>query len=132
MNFTELVQMQDGTEYEIKTRVSWSDFMRVDHAGERMLFVLNGETFNSLDDLKSATQDFDGEIKAEMVYNEQEKTRLRLETRLVGMSKAQISRLPLLHVVQLIARIVELENEEKAKIAEVTNPQNPTTSPSLI
>ena len=35
-------------------------------------------------------------------------------------------------LLAVLEKSKELENEEKAKIAEVTNPQNPTISPSLI
>ena len=132
MAYTEIVTTQDGTDYEIKTRLSWADALRVDGAGERMLVYLEDEVFGSIDEAKDVLgDDFKGELKFEMVLDKEEKARVRLESRLVGLSKKQIAQIPYIHVMQILARIIELEQAEKKAISELIA-GNPTTTPSLI
>lgn len=133
MSFVETFTCSDGTAYELKTRLSWVDQARIDDMSS-IVFEFDGQAIRGMEQMQAfltseaQAGDFDGFIRMEIKTHAAEQAIARLNARLVGMNARQILGLPRAHVVQLLARIAELEAEEAAELAALT-PGNPTTRP---
>lgn len=112
------------TVYRLRTRLPWKQQSKIDSVG--MQFVISGR------DMQALTEDgveFEDIEQVALVTDPPRQNNERLLARLVGFTRRQIDDLPSTHVALLIARIRELEGEEKAEIAELRQ-ENPTVNAS--
>lgn len=135
-NFTEDFICADGTAYEIKTRLDWFESQRIDQTGESILLEMDGETFGGIDDARRAIEekqvsgDTPGVLRFELRIDHAQKNLARLKARLVGLNARQILGISAANAAQLLRRIEEIEEDEKAQVREILD-ANPTTTRSL-
>lgn len=115
METTEIKTIED-VDYELKTRLSWLERMKVDE--KTATFLVTGDT------MKKAGG-FGEDDVIEMRVNLVALNMGRLRSRLVGINRKDIPGLPAAHVAILIERIEELEKEEEEEI-EALKDENPT------
>jgi hypothetical protein len=107
---TEEITIGDTT-YTLKTRLGWLEQQRIDQSAIKL--YADGQTVSDAEDVRDLPE-------VEIRINSADQNYLRLCLRLVGLKPIEIKNLPPYHVPILIERVTQLEAEEKAQVAELS------------
>jgi hypothetical protein len=108
-NNTTTVEIE-GTEYQLRQRLSWYEQEKIDEKEFRMF--VGGRALSQTDNLAELDE-------IEIRMNTADHNLARLQARLVGLSAGKIRGLPPHHVPILLAKIDELEQEENSEVREL-------------
>ena len=117
-NFTEELVIE-GQSYTLKTRLGWMERRRIEDRAFKV-FVAGSQ----IDDVRGGARDFSDIESVEIRLQTADHDLARLCARLDMKPKDTLA-IPALHAELLLARIAEIEKEEKAEI-EALKPGNPT------
>jgi hypothetical protein len=108
-NATETMTI-DGVEYTLRTHLDWVEADRLTTAGIKLL--VDGQTI-------ARGEDLDDLDTVEVTIDQGTRNLQRLAARLIGLNKHKIEHLSRSHVVQLLAKVDELERAEAAELGDL-------------